>query len=58
MKRLGVEEKNFDEKFFDSTQTKVTEQDELIKGMSSEELLDLVEGNTVHGLRLKKDQRK
>jgi len=27
MKRLGVEEKNFDEKFFDSTQTKVTEQD-------------------------------
>ena len=34
------------------------EQDELIKAMTSSELLDLVEGSTVIGLKLKKDERK
>lgn len=34
------------------------EQDELIKSLTSEELLDLVEGMPVRGIKLKKDQRK
>lgn len=55
---MKKQEKVLDEQFFDKVETQISEQDEAIKMMTEDDLLDLIEGKLVGGLKLKKDQRK